>query len=152
AVALGWYLGARFKLQHPLRTRKFQPDYFVGLNYLLNDEPDDAVDIFIDALEVNAGTLETHMALATLLRRRGKVDRAISHLQGLLSSQNFTMRELAAIKVQLVRSYIAAGLFDRAERLIEDLREAPGGLREQSLGLAITLFQTEKEWQKAIDS
>lgn len=151
ALALGWHFGTRFGVQPP-RTRKFQPDYFIGLNYLLNDEPDDAVDVFIEALEVNAGTLETHMALATLLRRRGKVDRAISHLQGLLSSQSFTVRELAAIKVQLVRSYIAAGLFDRAERIVEELREAPGGLREQGLALALTLFQTEKEWQKAIDS
>jgi lipopolysaccharide biosynthesis regulator YciM len=151
ALVLGWYLGSRTTSRDTPRARKFQPDYFIGLNYLLNDEPDDAVDVFIDALEVNASTLETHMALATLLRRRGKVDRAIAHLQGLLSSQNFTVRELGAIKIQLVRSYIAAGLFDRAERLIEDLREAPGVLREQALSLALTLFQTEREWQRAIE-
>jgi lipopolysaccharide biosynthesis regulator YciM len=151
ALALGWHLGSRVTPRDTPRTRKFQPDYFIGLNYLLNDEPDDAVDVFIDALEVNASTLETHMALATLLRRRGKADRAIAHLQGLLSSQNFTVRELGAIKIQLVRSYIAAGLFDRAERIIEELREAPGVLKEQALGLALTLFQTEREWQKAIE-
>src|SRR5690606_5240792 len=107
AIALGWHLGSRVQARDLPRGRKFQPDYFIGLNYLLNDEPDDAVDVFIDALEVNASTLETHMALATLLRRRGKVDRAIAHLQGLLSSQSFTVRELGAIKIQLVRSYIA---------------------------------------------
>jgi lipopolysaccharide biosynthesis regulator YciM len=151
ALGLGWHLGTRANPREAARTRKFQPDYFIGLNYLLNDEPDDAVDVFIDALEVNASTLETHMALATLLRRRGKADRAIAHLQGLLSSQNFTMRELNGIKLQLVRSYIAAGLFDRAEKIIEELRGAPGAQREQALSLALALFQTEREWQKAID-
>ncbi|MDR0781760.1 MAG: tetratricopeptide repeat protein [Pseudomonadales bacterium] len=151
ALALGWHLGSRATAPGAPRTRKYQPDYFIGLNYLLNDEPDDAVDVFIDALEVNASTLETHMALATLLRRRGKADRAIAHLQGLLNSQNFTMRELGMIRIQLVRSYIAAGLFDRAERIIEELREAPGVLREQALSLALTLFQTEREWQRAIE-
>jgi len=151
ALALGWHLGARANTRDLPRPRKFQPDYFIGLNYLLNDEPDDAVDVFIDALEVNASTLETHMALATLLRRRGKVDRAIAHLQGLLSSQSFTVRELGAIKIQLVRSYIAAGLFDRAEKIIDELRVATGAQKEQALSLALTLFQTEREWQKAIE-
>ena len=151
ALAIGWQLGSRHQSRETSRARKFQPDYFIGLNYLLNDEPDDAVDIFIDALEVNASTLETHMALATLLRRRGKVDRAIAHLQGLLNSQNFTVRELGAIRIQLVRSYIAAGLFDRAERILEDLRAATGAQRDQALSLALTLFQTEREWQKAIE-
>jgi lipopolysaccharide biosynthesis regulator YciM len=151
ALALGWHLGSRVTPRDTPRPRKYQPDYFIGLNYLLNDEPDDAVDVFIDALEVNASTLETHMALATLLRRRGKVDRAIAHLQGLLSSQNFTVRELGAIKIQLVRSYIAAGLFDRAEKIIDELRMAPGLLKEPALNLALTLFQTEREWQRAIE-
>ena len=150
ALVLAWFAGMKSVQRQGGSNRKFQPDYFVGLNFLLNDEPDDAVDIFINALEVNAGTLETHIALTTLLRRRGKVDQAISHLQGLLSSQSFTVRELSAIKVQLARCYIAAGLFDRAERMIDELREASGKVREQSLRLALTLFQTEKEWQKAI--
>src|SRR5690606_3494802 len=98
----------------PGLKRSPDQDYFVGLNYLLNDEPDDAIDIFTAGLELNGDTLDTHLALCTLLRRRGKVDRAISHNQQLLGSQLFNARETCEIKINLVRCYVAAGLLDRA--------------------------------------
>lgn len=151
AIGLAWLAGYRSRFHHfPGLKRSPQQDYFVGLNYLLNDEPDDAIDIFIEALEVNSDTLATHLALGTLLRRRGKFDRSISHYQQLLDSGNFSGREQSEIKIQLVRSFISAGLLDRAERLLEELMNTPPVLREVALGLAITVFQKEKEWQKAL--
>ena len=122
AIGLAWLAGYRTRFhQFPGLKRSSQQDYFVGLNYLLNDEPDDAIDIFIEALEINSDTLATHLALGTLLRRRGKVDRSISHYQQLLEIGNFSGREQCEIKIQLARSFISAGLLDRAERLLEEL-------------------------------
>ena len=74
AIAFGWVLGrltAGNKKVQILETKDIFQDYFVGLNYLLNDEPDEAIDTFIKALEINSETFETHLALGALLRRRG---------------------------------------------------------------------------------
>jgi lipopolysaccharide assembly protein B len=151
AIGLAWVVGYRSRFyKFPGLKRNLEQDYFVGLNYLLNDEPDDAIDIFIEALEVNSATLATHLALGTLLRRRGKVDKSIAHYQSLLQSSEFSSREISEIKIQLVRSFIAAGLLDRAERLLEDLVSTPPAIREVALGLAINVFQKEKDWQKAL--
>ena len=151
AIGLAWLAGYRTRFhQFPGLKRSSQQDYFVGLNYLLNDEPDDAIDIFIEALEINSDTLATHLALGTLLRRRGKVDRSISHYQQLLEIGNFSGREQCKIKIQLARSFISAGLLDRAERLLEELANAPPAIREVVLGLAISVFQKEREWQQAL--
>lgn len=155
ALALGWWLGrrspgsagrgkARASSQQPAR------DYFIGLNYLLNDEPDDAIDIFINALEVNSGTLETHMALGTLLRRRGKVDRSIAVYQDLLGRSGFSPVEMNGIKINLVQSYISAGLLDRAEHLLEELRQAKGNIKIQALVHSAHVYQLEKDWEKGV--
>jgi lipopolysaccharide biosynthesis regulator YciM len=148
-----WLSGYRSRFKRiPGLRRSPEREYFIGLNYLLNDEPDDAIDIFISALEVSSATLETHIALATLLRRRGKVDRAIAHCQKLLESSQFAAEQRAKIELNLVRSYIAAGLLDRAEHLLAGLKKSDGGVREAALELAITVFQKEKEWQLALDA
>ena len=151
AIGLAWLAGYRSRFHHfPGLKRSQQQDYFVGLNYLLNDEPDDAIDIFIEALEVNSDTLATHLALGTLLRRRGKVDRSIAHYEQLLASGSFSGREQCEIKIQLVRSFISAGLLDRAERLLDELMVTPPAIREVALGLAISVFQKERDWQRAL--
>jgi len=148
-----WLSGYRSRFKRiPGLRRSPERDYFIGLNYLLNDEPDDAIDIFISALEVRSATLETHLALGTLLRRRGKVDRAIAHSQKLLESSQFAAEQIAKIELNLVRSYIAAGLLDRAEHLLTGLKKTDGVVREAALELAITVFQKEKEWQQALDA
>lgn len=153
AIGLAWLAGYRSRFHHfPGLRRSPRQDYFVGLNYLLNDEPDDAIDIFIEALEINSDTLATHLALGTLLRRRGKVDRSIAHYEQLLTSSSFSTREQGEIKIQLVRSFISAGLLDRAERLLDEMMDAPPAMREVVLGLAISIFQKEKDWHKALNA
>ncbi len=153
ALGVAWLAGYRSRFRKfPALKRSPEQDYFIGLNYLLNDEPDDAIDIFINALELNTDTLETHLALCTLLRRRGKVDRAIGHCQYLLNTQGFGTRELSEIKINLVRSYLAAGLLDRAERLLEELMRGTPAVREAALGLAITVYQMEKDWTQALQA
>ena len=151
ALAAAWYLGRRSSAgRNRGGGRDLTRDYFIGLNYLLNDEPDDAIDTFIHALEINSNTLETHMALGTLLRRRGKVDKSIVVYQGVLARPRLSENEVNRVKVELIRSYIAAGLLDRAERLLEELQHAKAEIKQAALALAINLYQLEKEWSKAV--
>jgi lipopolysaccharide biosynthesis regulator YciM len=152
-VLASWLLGYAARGRNLLQ-RRYPPDadYFVGLNYLLNDEPDDAIDVFIAALEVNSSTFDTHLALGKLLRRRGKVDRSIGHYEGLLASRRFNAKQTAEIRIQLLRSYIAAGLLDRAEQLLLELRQTTSSMRGEALRLAIMLYQIEREWRFALDA
>lgn len=145
-----WLMG--YQARGRRRRLPPDPDYFVGLNYLLNDEPDDAIDVFIAALELNASTFDTHLALGKLLRRRGKVDRAIEHFQSLLASGGFNARQITELRIQLLRSFIAAGLLDRAEQLLLELQQSTSAARAEALRLAIMLYQMEKEWRAALDA
>jgi len=157
ALAAGWWLGRRSSNSvgsvFELVSRKAPTnDYFIGLNYLLNDEPDDAIDIFIESLEISSNTLETHLALGTLLRRRGKVDRSIALYQDLLGKSNFSRAELNEIKISLVQSYISAGLLDRAEHLLKELRNEKGDIKVQALVHSANVYQLEKDWQEGVNA
>lgn len=152
-LLVSWMLG--FYARGSFLARRLpapDQDYFVGLNYLLNDEPDDAIDVFIAALEVSPTTFDTHLALGKLLRRRGKVDRSIEHYQALLASRAFNTKQTADIRLQLLRSYIAAGLLDRAEQLLLELKQTTPSVRGEALRLAIMLYQIEREWRFALDA
>ena len=154
ATIAGW-LFARLGSSKPARVKAsssdlFQ-DYFVGLNYLLNDEPDEAIDAFIEALEINSQTIESHLALGALLRRRGKVDKAINVHQALLAKPNLERDLSNLIRLQLALNYIAAGMLDRAERLLKEILDEGGEAKWDALRQLITIYQTEKEWENAID-
>lgn len=149
---LGWAFGRgqNGRDRHP--HQHYASDYFVGLNYLINDEPDDAIDIFIRSLEANSSSIEAHLALGALLRRRGKVDRSVSVYQRLLARPGLSETEINQVRVELARSYISAGLLDRAEKLVEQLQSASSEFRQQGLALAINLYQMERDWHNAVKS
>ena len=151
AIALAWYSGykSQFKIKY-FPQKNAQNDYFVGLNYLLNDEPDQSIDAFISSLEINSTSLESHLALGDLLRRRGKVDESISVYQKLLADSTLNRSELNLIKLGLVKSYVAAGLLDRAEKLIDELKVADINIQIAALNQGLIVYQLEKEWQKAV--
>lgn len=151
-LLISWLLGyyTRNRRLPELRTAP-DADYFTGLNYLLNDEPDDAIDVFIDALEVNSSTFETHLALGKLLKRRGKVDRAIAHYLSLLALQRFNTRQTGEIKIHLIRCYIAAGLLDRAEALLDEMKLGNNTFRADALRLGVMVHQIQKDWLLALD-
>ncbi len=154
AVVAGWLMGrltARSKTTKPRNTQSIFQDYFVGLNYLLNDEPDEAIDTFIKALEINSDTIETHLALGALLRRRGKVDKAIKVHQTLLARQGLDKSFFDSTRLQLALDYISAGLLDRAERLLKEIQEEGGDARWEALKHLVTIYQTEKEWELALN-
>ncbi|MEX0619781.1 MAG: lipopolysaccharide assembly protein LapB [Pseudohongiellaceae bacterium] len=150
----GWLLASRRRrrtARSESRLAEIFHDYFVGLNYLLNDEPDEAIDTFIRALEVNNDTVETHLALGTLLRRRGKVDKAITVHQALLERPDLDPAFMAAASLELATDYVAAGLLDRAERLLKDLLESHGEAPAEALQQLMTVYQIEKEWNRAVE-
>ena len=154
AIVAGWVLGrftARNRKEQTRDTGNIFEDYFVGLNYLLNDEPDEAIDTFIKALEINSETFETHLALGALLRRRGKVDKAIKVHQNLLGKPGLEPSFSDSTRLQLAVDYISAGLLDRAERLLDDILSENSPAKWDALRHLITIYQTEKEWEKAIN-
>ena len=150
----GWILGrlsAPRSFAKDRATNDMFADYFVGLNYLLNDEPDEAIDTFIKALETNNDTVETHLALGALLRRRGKVDKAIKVHQALLARPGLDKSFTDSTRLQLSIDYISAGLLDRAERLLKEILSEGSNAKWEALRHLITIYQREKEWDKAID-
>ncbi len=153
ALLIGWLMG-RFssarKAQNRYSSGDLFEDYFVGLNYLLNDEPDEAIDTFVKALEINNDTIETHLALGALLRRRGKVDKAINVHRALLARPAPDRGFTDAVRLQLALNYIAAGLLDRAERLLKEMLDESSDARWDALQYLITIYQTEKEWNSAV--
>jgi lipopolysaccharide biosynthesis regulator YciM len=151
---VGWAMGRFGPVSRPKKVLKAEnifEDYFAGLNYLLNDEPDEAIDIFIKALEINSDTIESHLALGALLRRRGKVDKAIKVHQALLTRPSLEREFSDSVSLQLAQDYIALGLLDRAERLLNEILSEGSNAKWEALQYLITIYQTEKEWSKAVE-
>jgi lipopolysaccharide biosynthesis regulator YciM len=149
---LGW-LAARIDLQHLLRESRALPrSYFKGLNFLLNEQPDKAIEAFLEAAKVDPETIELHFALGSLFRRRGETDRAIRVHRHLVErdaslSQLSDEQRLHAIS-ELGQDYLKAGLLDRAEDIFLKLRGT--GRDEEALRNLLEIYQQEKEWEKAI--
>jgi len=159
AIAAGWALGRygrnlwRLPAGKTSATRSVMDNagFYRGLDFLLNDKPDEAVEVFIQSLEINRDTLELHLALGNLLRRKGEVERAIRVHQNLLEKPlpNIAPQQ---IQLELARDFVAAGLLDRAEQTLLDLVPVAGDLRTLCINLLIEIYQSEKEWQKAVDA
>lgn len=154
AIAIGYFLGLIkvSKKQVDVAAKALDKSYFKGLNLLLNEQPDAAIDTFIEALEVNSETLETHLALGNLLRRQGEVDRAIRIHQNLLARPGLTITQQHQSQFELARDYIKAGLLDRAESLFQELVELSPELRDTCLEHLVEIYRDEKEWEKAINA
>jgi lipopolysaccharide assembly protein B len=149
AAACGYWLA--YRKPHEIKYKPpWQSDYFKGLNYLLNEQPDKAVDIFIKLLDVDSDTVETHLALGSLFRRRGEVDRSIRIHQNLIArpqlEKSYKIQALSA----LAQDYLRAGVLDRAEKLFLELVDL-GEIDEQNLRFLLHIYQQEKDWDKAID-
>jgi lipopolysaccharide biosynthesis regulator YciM len=149
AAASGW-LAARLEQKRRARQSFDLPSaYFKGLNFLLNEQPDKAIEVFIRVLEVNSDTVETHLALGNLFRRRGEVERAIRIHQNLIARPTLDREQRSLALLELGQDYLKAGLLDRAENLFLELAEIRAH-SEQALKLLLHIYQQEKEWEKAI--
>ncbi|WP_308367034.1 MULTISPECIES: lipopolysaccharide assembly protein LapB [unclassified Microbulbifer] len=153
AIAIGWLLGRRSirkKADCGDKQQALARSYAQGLNYLLSERPDDAIDKFIDSLEVSSATFDTHLALGNLLRKRGEHDQAIRVHQNLLARPSLPRASQQKAQLELARDYIAAGWLDRAERLLQELVETSAELRDTSLEHLVEVYRDEREWAKAI--
>jgi lipopolysaccharide biosynthesis regulator YciM len=151
AVYFGWWLARAFERRSvKKRNRLFSDQYFQGLNYLLNEQPDKAIQVFLELAEVNQDTVETHMALGNLFRRRGEVDRAIRFHQNIIAKPGLGPEQRTQALLELGEDYMRAGLLDRAERLFAELIETdahtPSALRS-----LLEIYQQEKDWEKALE-
>jgi len=149
AGILGYQYGYKRLNKHINKTSFNLPaDYFIGINYLIDEQPDKAVDIFIKMLEVNADTFETHLALGNLFRRRGEVDKAIRIHQNLIAKPNLTKSQRIASLSELGQDYLKAGVLDRAEKLFLELISLYG--TPESFQHLLNIYQQQKDWEKAI--
>lgn len=148
----GWWIALQsFSSKESKKANKLSREYVVGLNYLLNEQPDKAVDIFIKLLEVDSETVETHLALGSLFRRRGEVDRAIRIHQNLIARPQLSVLDRKEALMALGQDYMSAGLFDRAERIFLEVLELAGTRETQSLYGLLAIYQQEKAWESALD-
>ena len=153
AAGTGWWV-ARNAARGMTRDREssgLRSYYFKGINYLLNEQPDKAIEVFIKFLEVDSETVETHLALGNLYRRRGDVDRAIRIHQNLIARDSLSETQRTEALLELSQDYMSAGLLDRAEDLFNELVESTD-YRVQALRQLIDIYEQEKDWPKAIAS
>ena len=120
--AMGW-LAARIDIKHLLTESRALPrSYFKGLNFLLNEQPDKAIEAFIEVVKVEPQTIELHFALGSLFRRRGEVERAIRMHQNLVERDDLPEEQKLDALYELAQDYLKAGLLDRAEELFARLK------------------------------
>lgn len=151
AALSGWLLGRRgSERSSGARVNELSTSYFRGLNYLLNEQQDKAIEVFLKLAEINRDTVETHLALGNLFRRRGEVERAIRVHQHLIARPNLSESEKTVALLELGEDYMRAGLLDRAETLFSDL-VAMDALAPSALRHLIAIYQHERDWNKAIE-
>ena len=147
---LGW-LAARVDIKQLLSESTALPAaYFKGLNFLISDQHDKAIEAFVEAVEANAESLELHFALGSLFRRRGEVDRAINLHLSLLERRELAEPQKLAIRAELAQDYLKAGLFDRAEELFKSLDDSR--YEQPALRALLEIYVREREWHKAVET
>ncbi len=154
AAALGYFF-ARFgddeDGEAPDSPGRLNADYIKGLNFLLNEQPDQALEVFMRMVAVDDETLETHFALGSLFRRRGEFDRAIRVHQNIIARPNLSdMHREHAIE-SLAEDYLSAGLFDRAETLFKELRGS-AEFQVKALEKLVRIYEVTHDWEPAIEA
>ncbi len=148
--AMGW-IAARIDIKHLLRESRALPlSYFRGLNFLLNEQPDKAIESFIEVVKVDPQTIDLHFALGSLFRRQGEIDRAIRMHQNLLDRADLAADKRTMATYELAQDFHRAGLLDRAEELFTKLNGTV--FEHPALGHLISIYETEKDWAKAISA
>ncbi|MBN3808474.1 lipopolysaccharide assembly protein LapB [Paraburkholderia sp. Ac-20347] len=150
AFALGW-MASRYDLKALLSESANLPrSYFRGLNFLLNEQPDKAIDAFIEVAKLDPETVELHFALGNLFRRRGETDRAIRVHQNLLSRADLPVNERDHALYELGQDFLKAGMLDRAEETFSTLKS--GDYAQGAQRALLTIYEIEKDWNRSIDT
>jgi len=147
--ALGW-IAARVDMQQVVHESRTLPrSYFQGLNFLLNEQPDKAIDSFLEVAKVDSQTVELHFALGNLFRRRGETERAIRMHQNLIDLPDLDDKVRLQALSELGLDYLKAGLLDRADEIFNKLLGT--SFEEEAKRNLLEIYQVEKEWLKAIE-
>lgn len=146
---MGW-LAARIDIKELLSESSTLPrSYFEGLNFLLNEQQDEAIEAFIEVVKVDPQTVELHFALGSLFRRRGEVDRALRMHLNLVERGDLDDEKRQQALFELGQDYLKAGIFDRAESTFQSLQSTR--YEKEALDFLLEIYQKEKDWLKAID-
>lgn len=153
-TGLGWYFGHNKRVVSKdnllQQDNKVINDYFVGLKHLINEETDKAVDVFVKVLNVDSNTVEMHLVLGSLFRRKGEVDRAIKIHANLIARPQLSKEQRCNAILELAQDYLKAGVLDRAEKLFLDLI----AINEEdvvSYQFLLNLYEKQKDWRQAIN-
>ena len=146
---LGW-IAARIDIKQIVSESRALPrSYFKGLNFLLNEQPDKAIEAFIEVVKVDPETVELHFALGSLFRRRGEYDRAIRMHQNLLERADLGPEQKMQAQMELGQDYLKAGILDRAEEVFSRLEKTNQAIAARRFMLEI--YEQEKDWPRAIE-
>ena len=148
--ALGW-IAARVDIRAVVaESRNLPRSYYKGLNQLLDENPDKAIDTFVEIARLDPETAELHFTLGKLFRQRGDIERAVRVHQNLLARADLSPELAAQARYELGQDYLKAGLLDRAEETFNAL--AGTGYAAQASRALLEIYQREKEWRRAIDA
>lgn len=150
AAASGWYLRGRV-LAPEEKPATVHPDYLRGISYLVDEDADRAIEVFVRLLEVDNETVETHLALGNLFRKQGEVDRALRLHQNLVARPNLKPIHRNQARFELAQDYLRAGVLDRAEDLFKELAEQ-GMFLERALSGLVTIHESGRDWDSAIET
>ncbi|MFL0799746.1 MAG: hypothetical protein K6L80_04805 [Agarilytica sp.] len=151
---IGKYLPFFLKQNTPSETHTSNRRYFDSLTFLLKEETDEAIDLFISDMEVNDNTLDVHLSLGSMLRRKGELARAVKVHENLLSHSELSASKHNIVQFELANDYIQSGLYDRAEQLLNGLAgvgDIDKSLRHSAMESLVDVYQATHDWLKAID-
>ena len=149
AAASGWYAAQFGWQQLPKGEKRLPTTYFRSLNYLINEQHDKALGVLIEALEEHEETIEIQLALGSLFRRRGEVERATQVHQNLVARSGLEPRQRIHALFELSQDYYKAGLLDRAENLLVEVSTSEE-FAEPAYRLLVQIYEQEKEWENAV--
>ena len=144
------YLFQRTSVQNNTSPPTYSAEYYRGLNYLLNNEDDKALKIFTDLIDVDSSTIETHLALGGVYRRRGEFDKAILIHQNLLSRPNLDKSIKNQSLYELSKDFFSAGLYDKSEKILLNLKENKN-YQSTCNEYLLLIYELSKDWDKAIN-
>ena len=148
AVAYGWYMGKRNALQNQ-KQNSLSKKYATGLNFLLSNQSDKAVEHFVEMVKVDDETIETHLALATLFRKRGEIEKAIRVHKNIIERESITQEQYNAATLELARDFSSSGILDRAIEQYQKLVTTKPYVIEATEEI-IFVYQQLKDWNNAI--
>lgn len=152
AAATGWVFArlTGYRAGKENAGEDFSSDYLEGLNFLLNEQPDEALGVFVRMVDVDSETIDTHFALGSLFRRRGEVHRAISIHQNIIERSELPRSDRERAMKALADDYLKAGILDRAEAIFGSLAETTS-YRQAALEGLVGIYEQERDWEKAIE-